>query len=291
MLDFRVYTFLTVCEYMNYTKAAEELHITQPAVSQHIRYLENYYHVKLFTSEGKRMRLSPAGECLLQAASTVKNDETFLREHMARGVEKGPVLKFGTTRTIGESVISAPLAAYIRRHPEAGICVLIDNTDELQHKLDCGEIQFALVEGFYNEAKYDSMVCRTEAFVPVCASCHPFAVEPKHLRDLLGERLLIREPGSGTRDILEKNLDLKNIHLNDFAYVTEIGSMHVILELLEKDAGITFLYRTAAERGLEKGILRELELKDFQMEHDFAFIWNKGSIYGSAYREICMELQ
>ena len=66
MLDFRVYTFLAVCEYMNYTRAAEALHITQPAVSQHIRYLENMYQVKLFLAEGKKIHLSPAGERLLR---------------------------------------------------------------------------------------------------------------------------------------------------------------------------------------------------------------------------------
>ena len=87
MLDFRVYTFLAVCEYMNYTRAAEALHITQPAVSQHIRYLENMYQVKLFLAEGKRIHLSPAGERLLHAAITLKNDEVFLRKQMLEGGE------------------------------------------------------------------------------------------------------------------------------------------------------------------------------------------------------------
>ncbi len=119
----------------------------------------------------------------------------------------------------------------------------------------------------------------------------PFKREPGQLKDLLGEHLLIREPGSGTRDILEKNLEIKNIRLTDFAHMTEVGSMHVILQLLEKDAGVTFLYRTAVEEGIEDGRIRELQLRDFQMEHDFAFIWNKGSIYGDVYREICRELQ
>ena len=135
------------------------------------------------------------------------------------------------------------------------------------------------------------MVFRTEPFIPVCAAGHVFAGDPVQLRDLLEEHLLIREPGSGTRDILEKNLDIKNIRLSDFAHITEIGSMHVILQLLEKDAGITFLYRTAVEEGIREGVFRELELRDFQMEHDFAFIWNKGSIYADTYRKICRELQ
>ena len=179
MLDFRVYTFLAVCEYMNYTRAAEALHITQPAVSQHIRYLENMYQVKLFLAEGKRIHLSPAGERLLHAAITLKNDEVFLRKQMLEGGGRGLSLRFGTTRTIGESVISAPLARYIHSHPEDRISVVINNTDELVHKLVSGEIQFALVEGYYDDVDFDSMVFRTEPFIPVCAAGHVFAREPE----------------------------------------------------------------------------------------------------------------
>lgn len=291
MLDFRVYTFLAVCDHMNFTKAAEALHVTQPAVSQHIRYLETFYGVRLFASEGKKIHLTPAGKKLLYAATTIKNDELFLKDLLRCVPSQSPALRFGTTRTIGESVISAPLAEYIHRHPEANISVAIGNTDELLHKLTTGEIQFALVEGYYKQELYDSLVYRTEPFIPVCAAGHPFKREPGRIKDLLAEHLLIREPGSGTRDILEKNLEINNIHLDDFENITEIGSMHVILQLLEKDAGITFLYKTAVEQGIRDGAVRELHLRDFQMEHDFAFIWNKGSIYGEEYRAICRELQ
>ena len=114
MLDFRVYTFLAVCEYMNYTRAAEALHITQPAVSQHIRYLENMYQVKLFLAEGKKIHLSPAGERLLHAATTLKNDEVFLRKQMFEGAGKGLSLRFGTTRTIAVSYTH--LDVYKRQH-------------------------------------------------------------------------------------------------------------------------------------------------------------------------------
>lgn len=291
MLDFRVYTFLTVCEYMNFTKAAEALHVTQPAVSQHIRYLETLYGIRLFSSEGKKIHLTPAGEKLLYVATAIKNDELFLKELLHCVPSRGPALKFGTTITISESVIATPLAEYIRRHPGANISVAIGNTDELLHKLTSGEIQFAMVEGYYSQELYDSLVYRTEPFIPVCAAGHFFPKEPERLRDLLGEHLLVREPGSGTRDILEKNLELRNIHMDDFRNITEIGSMHVMLQLLEKDTGITFLYKTAVEKGIRDGMVRELHLRDFQMEHDFAFIWNKGSIYGKEYGKICRELQ
>ena len=80
MLDFRIDTFLTVCEYMNFTKAAEILCITQPAVSQHIKYLEKTYDTKFFEYEGKKINLTKSGKIFYQTATTMKHDEEYLKE-------------------------------------------------------------------------------------------------------------------------------------------------------------------------------------------------------------------
>ena len=82
MLDFRIETFLSVCRHMNFTEAAAELHLTQPAVSQHIRWLEQRYAAQLFRRDGKRVRLTPAGEVLLSAMTVLRNDETALTERI-----------------------------------------------------------------------------------------------------------------------------------------------------------------------------------------------------------------
>jgi len=82
LMDFRINTFLEVCRQMNFTKAAKALNITQPAVSQHIQYLEDYYGVELFAFEGKKMSLTEAGKMLYQAATTIKHDDIFLKERI-----------------------------------------------------------------------------------------------------------------------------------------------------------------------------------------------------------------
>ena len=85
MQDFRMDTFLTVCKYMNYTKAAKELNLTQPAVSQHIHFLEQTYGVELFAHNGKRMELTRAGEILKRSALTMKHDEFHMQENETCG--------------------------------------------------------------------------------------------------------------------------------------------------------------------------------------------------------------
>ena len=82
MLDFRMETFLAVCRYMNFTRAAEKLNITQPAVSQHIRFLEKHYNTKLFRYEGKKLELTEAGEILKNASLTMMHDETAMQDEM-----------------------------------------------------------------------------------------------------------------------------------------------------------------------------------------------------------------
>lgn len=289
MLDFRIQTFLCVCNHMNFTKAAHELHITQPAVSQHIHYLETLYGTKIFFHEGKKISLTPAGKILCSTATTLRNDEHFMTEQMKHSTTGDAPLIFGVTMTIGEFVIAAPLARYLKQHPTTDLRIELANTSELLNRLKTGKINFALVEGYFNAANYDTLTYRTEDFIPVCAASHAFT-GPVHLHDLLKERLIVREPGSGTRDILEKNLAIHDIVIEDFAHTAEVSSMHTIVELLLADCGISFLYKTAVEKEVSQGLLCEIPLKDFSMTHDFTFLWNKGSIFGEHYRHICQEL-
>jgi len=103
----------------------------------------------------------------------------------------------------------------------------------------------------------------------------------------LPERLIVRESGSGTRRILEEYLEARNLGIEDFKSAVEIGGMTAIKSLVEYGCGITFLYEAAVKKELENGSLREIKLKDFQIFHDFALIWNKGSVFSERYRKIC----
>ena len=290
MLEFRILTFLTVCGTMNFTRAAEQLHITQPAVSQHIQALEETYGVKLFCYEGKRLRLTESGELLRQTAAAMHNDELLLRQRLRAGGSPELPLHFGVTMTVGEFLIAGPLSAYLRRHPGADVRMEMANTELLLAKMRRGELNFALVEGYFDRAEFDSAVFRTERFIAVCSAGHRFPAEPAELRDLLGERVLAREPGSGTRDILEKNLAAKNLSLRHFAGVVQIGGMQPILQMLERDAGISFLYEAVARERLRAGTLRELPLRDLQVKHAMALIWERGSVFSEAYQALCAQL-
>lgn len=290
MLDFRMETFLAVCKYMNFTHAAESLGLTQPAVSQHIKYLEKRYDSPLFLRDKKKLLLTPAGEMLRSAVETMRNDENTLKKRMKESQSKKRILTFGVTMTIGEYAIIPALTRFIKVHEDTNFYIRYANTQALLAYLYEGSIDFALVEGYFNADNYNTRIYREEEFIAVCSTQHQFQKPVRTLKDLTSERLLIREHGSGTRAILTKTLALKNMSVADFKNIVEVENIHAIVSLLSQDCGIAFLYRAAVEEAIAGGILRHIPLMDFQITHDFTFIWNKDSVFTKEYENIFQEL-
>ncbi|WP_459478656.1 LysR substrate-binding domain-containing protein [Clostridium saccharoperbutylacetonicum] len=291
MLDFRINTFLTVCEYMNFTKAAEALCITQPAVSQHIKYLETTYNSKLFEYEGKKIKLTKAGKLLYQTSITMKHDEEYLKGKIKEEQLGITSIKFGATLTIGEFILPAKLNSYLNKNKNMKITMIVENTKELLYRLEHGEIDFALVEGYFIKSEYDYVVYSKENYICVTGKNCKLKEQPQVLEDLLGETLIVREKGSGTRDIFEKNLEEQNLTINDFSKVIEIGNINSIKYLVKNNHGITALYEAAVKEELDNGSLQKVEVSDLQKNHNFYFIWRKNSTFEELYLEILKEFQ
>jgi DNA-binding transcriptional LysR family regulator len=274
---------------MNFTKAAEILCITQPGVSQHIKYLEKTYDTKFFEYEGKKIKLTKSGEMFYRTASTMKHDEEFLKEKIEEEKLKTTHIKFGATLTIGEFILPPKVHNYLNKNDNINITMIVGNTEELLCKLQHGEIDFALVEGYFVKSDYDYVVYSKENYICVAGKNYKFKKEPHVLEDLLKETLIVREKGSGTRDIFEKNLERQNLNLNDFNKVIEIGNINAIKCLVKNNNGITSLYEIAVKDELERGTLKKIEIDDLQKNHDFYFIWRKNSAFENVYRKLVNE--
>lgn len=290
MQDFRMETFLAVCEYMNFTKAAQKLGLTQPAVSQHIHFLENEYQVKLFTLNGRRIQLTEAGKLLQSAALSIKHDEIYLKSKMKRTGEKKKEYLFGATLTAAEYILPARLVKFHKLHPESRISMQVGNTKELRQQIDSGALDFAVVEGYFPKEDYEAFLYRSENYLPVCAGGMEERYRGRDIRALLEETLIVREDGSGTREVLEKILAEQGLSIQDFKNVLEIGNISVIKVLAEEGCGITFLYQAAAEQEIKAGRLKKIQLADWNYSHNMMFIFRKGSIFKEDYRGIFEEL-
>ena len=245
MLDFRVETFLAVCRHMNFTKAARELNITQPAVSHHMHYLEQAYGTALFQHNGKRLQLTEAGEILRRTLLTMKHDEQHLQKRMQQAASGTRDYSFGATLSVAEFMINEALGRFLCLHPDSHIQMQVADTKVLLSKLDSGELDFAVVEGDFPKAEYDFFVFGTEEYVAAGDPEKAARYRGRPLTDLLGEPLLLREEGSGTRVILEYYLKEHGLAAADFAHTVEIGNIGAIKTLLKSGYGVSFLYRAA----------------------------------------------
>lgn len=280
MLDFRVRTFLAVCRTLNYTRAAEELSITQPAVSQHIAYLERLYGAKLFMMRGKRPQLTEAGELLCRTLHTMAHDELVLQERIAGLASRRAIsLNVGATLTAGTYIVAHPIGRWLARHPDARAEIRSGDTHELLALLDEGVIDCAFIEGPFERQDYRCDVLCTECLVCVCAPGHPLAGTACPIDALLDERLVVREPGSGTRAVFENALTARNLSIGSFPHVSTVSSIDIIKALVEEGAGISFLYRAAVRDELADGRLAEIGLEGAPIEHDIAFVRLAGSAF------------
>lgn len=283
MFDFRLHTFLTLCKTRNYTKTAQVLHITQPAVTGHIKYLEEHYQMKLFSYTGKTLTLTPQGEHFQKLVATMQADlEKALSQ--IRHLESNKIkLNFGATLTIGEYTMPDLLKAYMQAYPHHEITMIMDNTQNLLTQLNEGKLDFALIEGYFNKSDYTYRLLSEERFIPVCSAMHPLATQSVTLQQLFKERLIIRESGSGSRDIFERALQEYNHTITAFNGLVEIGNLNVIKELVASQLGITFIYETAVKEELSKGHLAPIDVKDFNLLRAFYFTCPKNSLFQENY--------
>lgn len=244
MLDYRIDTFLTLCESMNYRKTAEILHISQPAVTQQIHYLENQYGQKLFQYENRRLVKTEAAAILEKYARAAKLQEQDLRQKL----ENNPIrtLRIGATKTIGDYYLKADIRRYLK-NPDNALTLIVDNTEHLLRLLEENELDFAVVEGFFDKTRFDSILLRREPFVGICRKDHPFAGREVTMEELLKETIIHREAGSGTRAILEQELRGYNESLQRFQRHICISSFNVILDLVKQGFGVSFVYNILAD--------------------------------------------
>ena len=289
MLDFRIETFLCVCKHLSYTQAAKELCITQPNVTQHIKYLEQHYGQKLFNYDNKTLTLTPAGLALKNAMLNMKQDTLQLRQHMIENVSGFKELSIGATLSIGEFYLPQYLPHYLAKQKNTNFHLRINNTSKLLEALDEGKIDCAFIEGNFDKETYDYQTICLEPFI--CVGHSDLKKETFcHFEDLFEYPLFIREQGSGTREILENYLTHYGYTLHHFTQVSEISSPHCILDFLKKNKAISFMYKTVAMESLKNHELVQLTIPNFNIYHEFNFIWRKNSIYKQEYQTLLQEM-
>ena len=267
MLDYRVLTFLTLYDEMNYRRTAEKLNMTQPGVTQHIHYLENYYGVKLFEYDGRTLSKTKNAQRLKKYFDSVKAEETDIRESFT------PTdtihMTVGATKTIGEFVIVPEIRAFLQA-PNHNLDLIIDNTENLLHMLEKSQIDFAVIEGVFDKSKYGYHLFKKEAFVGVCAKDHPFAGRTVTLEEVFREDIVVRESQSGTRMLLQNAITDRGFSLDSFHRCSSVNNFSVICDLVAINKAITFAYEPIAHC---RDDLATFMVEDMQIQGEFNFVY------------------
>ncbi len=267
MLDYRIKTFLTLYDEMSYHRTAERLNMTQPGVTHHIHYLENYYGVKLFFYNGKTLSRTKNAEILKRHIDSILSEEKEIFREFSQ--KEKLILNVGATKTIGEFVL-VPVVREFLKDENHSVNLIVDNTETLLRMLESAQLDFAVVEGVFDKSKYQYHLFRKEKFVGICAKNHPFAGGSVKLDQIFAQTLIIREPGSGTRRLLEQAVTDKGFTLERFRRVISVGNFSVITDMVARDQAITFAYEPVARSRKE---LATFEVEDMEIKGEFNFVY------------------
>lgn len=288
MLDQKLYTFMKLVECKSTVLCASQLYITQPAVSQHIKALETQYEISLFNREGRELVLTDEGKLFYQMIKRLINMENQIIEKIKEPSIKN--IKFGVTLSINEGIIPHIFLQLIESFSDIQFHLIVHNTQTLLEYLESGIIDFALIEGNFNQNIYRHFPLMKEEFTGFCKKGGKYS-EFTQLKECLSAPLLLREKGSGTRTIFENECNIQNIQIDNFKKVYEIGSITVIKNLLKADMGITFAYRCAVAEEIKNGEIQPLPLVDFDIIRTFYFVTLSDNLKSQANEKIYSKLK
>ena len=275
--NFRLVVFRAVARHSSFSRAAEELLLTQPAVTQQIKALEEQFGHPLFHRAGGRISLSPGGAALLPFAEKIKSlaDDANAAVAKAYGQEAGE-LSLGASQTIAQYLLPTFIAAFLRTNPLVRMTARSGNTDEMLALLVAGDIQVALLEGPDHRTDVHIEPFMEDHMVLVVPSSHEWAGRKITLDELRKQPLLVREFGSGSRRVVEQALSGAGLKIKDLNILMELDSTEGLLNGVEAGLGLTFVSRWAVRNQLSLGTLKLARVDGLKLSRSFSLAYRAG---------------
>ena len=265
--------FASVCENgCNTTKAAESMHMTQPAVSLAIRELEQYYGVTLFDRIGRRLRLTEAGQRFLEYAFHISS----LFENMEKGMrdwDSFGLLRVGASITIGSQFLPNYVKVFYNRYPGTEVRVLVASSDELEQKILNSELDFALIEGVAHHPSIFSEEYMEDHLTVICPANGLLQNgQILTVEEFKQQKFLLREPGSGTREVFDRAAESAGFSVQP---VWEAMSTTALVNAVINGLGIAVLPHRMVTGPLEKGLISTVRVEGMDFRRRFHIIWHK----------------
>jgi DNA-binding transcriptional LysR family regulator len=274
--NFRLRVFREVASQASFRRAAEVLYITQPAVTQQIKALEEELGSRLFDRSGGKVRLTAAGEVLLRRAGEA--EATLSRAVEEIGSLEGEVrgaLRIAASTTIAQYVLPRLLAEFARQHQGVRLELESANTQRVVEAVASGDAPIGLIEGPAHRQELAVERWLEDELMLVVPTGHEWADEEIALSTLGSAKLLVRERGSGTREVIEQALKRAGVPLHR-QIAMELGSTEALLACVEAGLGVGFVSRFALERQRALGTLAPVKVKGLRITREFSMVYPRG---------------
>ncbi|MFL6426671.1 MAG: LysR substrate-binding domain-containing protein [Acidobacteriaceae bacterium] len=255
--NYRLTVFRAVAAQRSFRRAAEQLYLTQPAVTQQIKALEELVGLPLFDRSGREVTLTAAGTVLLQYAerSRALLDEAAVALASLKGQVSG-TLRIAASTTIAQYILPPLLGAFLRLHPAVHVELESSNTESVAEAIAAGRAGLGLVEGPPHTSQVRSEIWLEDELVLLVPPSHEWAGwRSITLQQIAAAPLLMRERGSGTREVIETTLEAAGLPARDLRVAVELNSTEAILGCIESGLGVGFVSRTAIHRQLAMNTL------------------------------------
>lgn len=284
MSEFRLKVFRSVAHHLNFTKAAEELYVSQPAITRHIKELETEYGLRLFERTNGHLLLTEAGKCLLIHVEKILEAHDALEYEMRKlSGNFGGVLRIGASTTIAQYIIPQVLADFSLLHPKVELILRSGNSGEIESALLAHEIDLGLVEGSSRQRMlHYTPFLKDELVAFVCTDSYLAQRDELSLADLLQVPIVLREQGSGTLDVFTTALLKKGIRLGDLNAKIHLGCTESIKRFLLRTDAVGIVSVRAIRDELNRGLYKVLELDDFPLMRELSIVQRQGCEEGLA---------
>lgn len=284
MEDFRLKVFYSVARNRSFTKASGELFITQPAVTKHIKALEDSLGLRLFDRRGNTILLTRPGEVLFQYATQIfRLYGEAQAELNTFKTQLAGSFRLGASTTIAQYLISPLLASFYEKFPQVTLSLMNGNTEQIETAVLSQEIDLGIVEGKKHSSGLKYVDFMQDELVAVVHSRSRFAHLPEiSLAELVNIPLVLRERGSGTLEVIESALRERGIRPGALSVVMHLGSSESIKSFLAHANCLSFLSLWAVQREVQSGELKIIRIRDFAIPRTFSFAHLLGQPEGLA---------
>lgn len=274
---FRLKVFKALAEKMNFSKTAEDLFLTQPAVSQQIRSLEEHFKCKLFIRSKNKVELTNLGKILYAYVDKILLDWQVAENEIFKVASVGTKrILVGASTTLGYYILPNIIGSFKEKHPDVLLILEVANTQDITKRIYSDVIDIGLVEAKIKDENVVVEKYIEDELVLVCSVLNPLTKRKEISKDEIPNLpLIIREDGSGSRHIIHDILRNSHISFEDLNIKLELGGSEAVKSAVESNIGVSFISKWAIMKEVKYNVLKIIKVKDLNLKRDLNIVYSK----------------